>query len=62
MKEEVKIWELKSLTPVLKYKKKMKQEVDNRNENISILIDKYHTGLENFHMQNFIASKDYIDS
>ena len=25
-----------------------------------ILIDKYHTGLENFQMQNFIASKDYI--
>lgn len=28
------------------YKKKMKQEADNRNENISILIDKYHFGCE----------------
>lgn len=28
------------------YKKKMKQEVNNRNENISILINKYHFGCQ----------------
>ena len=28
------------------YMKKMKQESDNRNENISILINKYHFGCE----------------
>jgi hypothetical protein len=28
------------------YKKKMKQEADNRNENISILINKYHFGCQ----------------
>ncbi len=28
------------------YKKKMKQEANNRNENISILINKYHSGCQ----------------